>query len=1088
MNPTVELGDGRHHMSGGHRIEITEDGAPVRLVEIDEPVEVGRATGGLVLADTNVSRRHIRLDPGLNGLTVTDLGSKNGTFVNGAPISSETVLRPGNRVRLGSTTIVVVGSEGQSTPAAPRGEAERLVTDAAIIHYTAGSEGHKAASTMATAVRKARRRLAGLGSEPWGLQPDIWLVDPFSAPDHPAELVTDGAVVVAERNEIWIPVTPEAPPEPPERALALLFGARLPAAREFGVLLEGYGLVVAGASDPATQLRTLQLPPLMKSDGDLRTAMSVSFVTYLIHRSSRREFLHFLASAQPGRVDAAAEEAFGAGLPALEEAWRRHLVRASGEVRTGEFMRTSVRYLRPFARKEAEMLLYMLAGLVFTAVYPFVFRRLIDRAIPTGQFSEVLKLLAVLGGAFAVSLAADLRRTWLSAYVSGSVVRHIRMQMFQRLQVLPVGWFARRQQGDVMARLFTDVGVVEGGLSQTLRDGVFQVLTLILSAALLILLNGPLAILVLLGAPLVAVVYRGMAAGAQRRSVAVQEEVGSLASVVAENYSAQPVVKAFGLETSEGKRFDRAAARLFTRDVRLKLYGGLFGVSVNMIVTGLRLVVLGFGGWLVLRGNLTTGGLVAFLSVMGQVVSPVTTLSDIGQRVQAATGALVRINEVLGATPEIADETGATALAPLRRQIRLCDVGFSYDDVSRTLDHVDVTIEAGSRVAFVGPTGAGKSSLLGLMTRYQDPDEGQVLFDGRDIRTATLESLRGQLGTVLQDTFLFHATIRENIAVGFPGATEVDVVAAAQAADLHDFVLTLPQGYDTLVGERGVRLSGGERQRLALARALVRDPRVLLLDEATSALDAGTERRIADTLAKAGRGRTTIAVTHRLTSVADYDRIFVIVSGRVAEQGSHEELLAAGGIYAGLWVTQTGVQTDRPGHNAEPFDLVIALRHLPLFAGLTQHELENVASQLTTMRLTEGEAIAEGGGRLIVIGRGRGQVRAPGITGEPVPIAELGPGGAFGVAALLGRETGAVLTAVEPMDLFVLEDDALRVIATTLRPVGEALCGVGTGPHPETGSTEGRRLSRTTIGPLRELEGAARSGANSAHSPEPTRL
>src|SRR5581483_6382336 len=306
------------------------------------------------------------------------------------------------------------------------------------------------------------------------------------------------------------------------------------------------------------------------------------------------------------------------------------------------------------------------------------------------------------------------------------------------------------------------------------------------------------------------------------------------------------------LEAREKLRFGRASDRLFAAQRRLTLFGGLFGLSVNMIVTGLRIGILALGGWLILNGHLTIGGLVAFMSLMGEVINPVTVLTGIGQQIQASTGALARINEVLDAEPDVVDRTAGAPLAPLRHEIRLAGVGFAYTPERRTLDGIDITIAAGQRVAFVGPTGAGKSSTLQLIQRFYDPDEGAVLFDGRDIRDAPIESLRAQLGVVFQDTFLFDTTIRENIGMGRPGATDAEIEAAARAAEVHDFILELPRGYDTLVGERG-----GQRQRIAIARALVRNPSVLLIDEATSALDPRTERLITDTLDRVAHGRTT---------------------------------------------------------------------------------------------------------------------------------------------------------------------------------------------------------------------------------------
>jgi len=706
------------------------------------------------------------------------------------------------------------------------------------------------------------------------------------------------------------------------------------------------------------------LPPLANAEGELRSAMARSFVAYIVERDGRDTFLRFLRTAQPGRVDAAARDAFGTGLADLEESWAHKLASTAPTLKTGEFLRLTLRYLRPHTGRQIEISCYMLLGLAFTMVFPFALRRLLDTAIPSGEYRQVADLLIVLSVVLAISMLADLRRAYVSATVSASIVRTVRGEMFDRLQVLSSGWFARSRQGDVLARLFADVAQMESGVSHTLREGMFQVLSLVVSAIVLLLLQPQLGVIVLLAVPLVAIVYRLMAHGAQRRSVAVQEELAGVYGVAAENYAAQPVIKAFALERREGERFGRASARLVARQLRLQLFSGFFGLSVNAIVTTLRLVILALGAWMVMQGDITLGTLVAFTGVVGQAVSPLGVLSGLGQQMQAATGSLRRINEVLEAVPEITDGPDAIELPRLQHEIRLTGVDFSYIPGHETLHDIDCTIPAGGRVAFVGPTGAGKSSLLQLLQRLYDVDAGSVLFDGVDVRTATVASLRSQIGVVFQDSMMFNTTIRENIALAKPGATDAEVEAAARSAELHDEIVAMPTGYDTTVGERGARLSGGQRQRLAIARALVRDPSVLLLDEATSALDPRTERLIADTLQRAAVGRTTIAVTHRIASISDYDRIFVMADGSIAEQGTHAELVAAGGLYADLWAEQTGVHVateprppDRPERARRrartTFTLPIGDRRTPA------HAREPEAMQLaqpTPFVLTEADA------------------------------------------------------------------------------------------------------------------------------------
>ncbi|MCB0992707.1 MAG: ABC transporter ATP-binding protein, partial [Acidimicrobiales bacterium] len=827
--------------------------------------------------------------------------------------------------------------------------------------YRPGSHGESLAGSYLKACRKARRNLAGIGSESWGNTVVVWLVDPFTDPAT-GDTVVEGSVIDDSANEIWMAVSPEAPPEDPHRPMILLFGAALPAGADLDLLLEGFGLHLAGTEQAPDALAGLQMPPLEHASGDLRTAMALSWVRFLLARENEDIFRQLLASPA-GQVESRFQELYGTTSTALEMQWHYGAIEEQHDVKAGEFLRLSLKYLKPYKARQAEIFVYMLLSLAFTAAFPFVSRRLFDDALPSGEFGQVATLLGLLGGAFVVSLLAGLRQTYQSAWVSGAVVRDIRAQMFDRLQRLPEAWHSRYQQGDVLSRMFNDVGQVENGLTTAIGTGIFQGLQLVVSGIIMLTVNFWLGVLVLLGAPIVAFVYKRMAKGAQARSVAVSEASSDLLGVASENNAAGQVVRMFGLAGREGDRFGRASERLFGAERRLSLFGGFFGLSVNLIVTLLRLAVMGIGAWLIIEGRFTIGGLVAFLGVMGDVLTPVTSLTTLGQGIQASMGSLVRINEVLDATPEGADDSGKTQLKPLERDITLTGVAFSYGPEKRVLDGVDCTIEAGTKVAFVGPSGSGKSTVLRLLMRQWDPEEGAILFDGTDIRTATLASLRDQMGVVFQDPFLFDTTVRENIAMGRPGATEAEIIAAAEAAEIDSFIGNLPRGYDTLVGQRGSNLSGGQRQRVSIARALVRNPSILLLDEATSALDPQTERAINQTLDRVAHKRTVISITHRLTSVTGYDKIFVVDNGSIVESGSHEQLVAMGGLYAHLWSEQTGAPVER----ATAFDAVSALAKVSLFADLGPEALAGVAARLTTFDLAAGETIAEGGGRLLLI-------------------------------------------------------------------------------------------------------------------------
>ncbi len=930
--------------------------------------------------------------------------------------------------------------------------------DGVEVRYRPGTAGERAARSMAAAATRARRRLAGVGSEPEVATAVIYLDDPFPDPERPARLVTEGSVVDAADGEVWMVATPESPPEDPHRPLALLFGAGLPAADAVELLLEGYGLHLGEAPDTRARLREVALPPLHRLAGELRTAAAVDYVRFLLEREGEEAFRKLLASPH-GQVEHSFRELYGLTSAALEAAWRKEVAAGEPEVETGKFLRVSLRYLRPYWLRELEILAYMLLSLAFTAAFPFVSRRLFDNAIPSGEFSEVVTLLTVLGVAFTISLVAGLRQAHVSASVSSAVGRDLRAEMFDRIQVLPASWFHRYPQGDVLSRLFSDVGAVQSSLSDTIGQGIYQTLTLAVAATIMLTINLPLGLVVLAGAPLVAVVYKAMARGARERSLDTRQENSALLTIAAENYSANPVVKMFGLRAREANRFGRQAGRLYRSQRRLSLFGGLFGLSVNMIVTVLRLGVLGFGAWLILEDEFTIGGLVAFLAIMGDVISPVTSLTSLGQSIQAASGALLRVEEVLDAAPEPGDD-GKPELPRLEHALQLVDVSFSYAADRRILEGIDARIPAGANAAFVGPSGSGKSTVLRLIMRLYEPDEGAIEVDRVDVATASMRSLRDQIGVVFQDPFLFDTTIRENIALGKPGATEAEIRAAADAAELDETIAGFDRGLDTLVGQRGGNLSGGQRQRVAIARALIRNPRMLLLDEATSALDPVTERQISDTLRRVGADRTVVAITHRLTSITDYDPIFVVAGGRLVEHGSHEELLTIGGTYARMWAEQTGAEL----RERAPFDAAEALGRVVLFRDLDREARADIAGRLRAFVLQPGEEIGEAGRRLVLVAKGRADVLKPTLGGDLAPASEVGIGDAFGVRSILGQGDGARLRAIERVTLLELDNAVLDGVAARHPEVARLLDDVTPGSG---GPAAGRRLASANFASAR---------------------
>lgn len=1042
-------------------IDISSPHGPDRRVSITDRVSFGREGVAVVLSDPSVSRRHVAVEPDPHGpgVIVTDLGSRNGTRVNSKALRGPTVASSGDRIELGDTVLTVVAPVAMTTPDS------RRVRDGVRVEARAGTPAGRVRGDVEEHAARAWKRLVGLLPEGTRVEPLIRLVDPFPDPSDPGRTIGSGSVIDDERNEIWSVATAEVAPDEPGRTLARLVAHHLQLGPDddISMLLEGYGLHASGVPNTDGIVRNLGTVPPSRATADARSVGAVSFVRFLLDRESEENFRTLLRTTKATELDAALNKLFGRGLAGLEQAWQNRLsATASGDVKPRQFLSLALRYLRPYRWKQVEIFAYMVLGLSFSAVLPFVSKSLFDDAIPSGKFSRVVTQLLVLAGAFAVSLLATLRQTWCSAIVSGSVVRDLREQMFQRLQFLPLSWFGRYQQGEVISRMFNDVRAVEGGLSQIVGAGISQVLALILSTVIMMRVQPVLGAVVLVAVPFVALIYRRMSAGALARSLILQEEQSSLLSLTAENYSAQPVVKLFGLHGWEQLRFTRAGARAMRAERRVTMFGGLFGLSVNSVLTILRLVVLGLGSWLILHDRLSLGGLVAFLGVMGEVISPATSLTQLGQTVQRSGGSLLRINEILETETE-EDDPNKPLLSALQNSLTLENVTFTYQPgTPPALVDLTCSIAAGSKVAFVGPSGSGKSTILRLLMRLDEPTSGRITFDGTDIRERSIASLRSQLGVVLQESFLFNASIRDNIALGAltgeshdanPSATDAEIAEAAAAAEIDEFIRALPQGYATPVGDRGGRLSGGQRQRVSIARAILRKPRVLLLDEATSALDPATERQINATLDRVGADRTTIAITHRLTSVTNFDRIFVIDAGRLVEEGTHSELLKLGGTYAHLWYEQTGEAP--PQTQKDVFDARAALAAVAMFGDLPPEALDEVVARLSPITLREGDEVSEDQGDLWLVESGHPTVLVP-SAGTFVPAGDLETGDVFGLAALLGDPQGRRLRASLGTQLLQLRGwsvDALCARYPSLRPQNRT---------EHDGPPRGTRITRVT--------------------------
>ena len=545
-----------------------------------------------------------------------------------------------------------------------------------------------------------------------------------------------------------------------------------------------------------------------------------------------------------------------------------------------------------------------LLGLAF----PLIVGYLLDAAF-VRQSREVLDRIAIgLVVLFTVQAVLNYIQTYFLSAVGERVVAGLRKELFAKLLEMPPGFFAERRTGELTSRLTTDIGLLQGVLSHQIAEFSRQVLALIGGIALLTLMQPRLTLTALGVVPLVigSALYFGRRL--RRMTVGVQDKVADATAAAEEAFSQIRTVQSFVQEPAERQRYgDRIAASVKAALVRAQLRGVFFGVLTFSTFIGI-VFVLWQGGLLVLEGQLTPGELVQFLLYTITIAAAIGALASFFSSYQEAVGAAERVFEILEMHPAVADPDSPAVLpAPVQGSVDFENVSFRYQrspSLPWILEDINLHCAPGEIVALVGPSGAGKTTLVSLLPRFWDVDRGRVLLDGIDVRSLRLADLRAAIGIVPQDPALFSGTIRENIAYARPGASQAEVESAARAAHAHEFIERLPLGYDTVVGERGVKLSGGQRQRIAIARAILKNPAVLILDEATGNLDTESERLIEDALGKLLVGRTTLIIAHRLSTVRRADRLVVLDHGRIVEEGSHAELLAVGGLYARLYQRQ----------------------------------------------------------------------------------------------------------------------------------------------------------------------------------------
>jgi ATP-binding cassette subfamily B protein len=668
----------------------------------------------------------------------------------------------------------------------------------------------------------------------------------------------------------------------------------------------------------------------------------------------------------------------------------------------------------------------------FTIVFYYGVKLLIDAAVAGGDQGMIVRLTAGLGAFYLVTTVANVAREYLLTGVEVRLATDLRLSMLTHLQQLGLDYHQQAQHSDLLARFSTDVTAIKNALTKSLPTVIRYGLQVTAAMVLLFFLEWRLALIVLLALGLTAMAVRILAVRAHRLGPQHTRDQAAVLATVQELITGHLVFKVFGFQRYALERFERQLARLAVSGARDSVHHRMITRAIESAAALTQLIVGAVGVWLIVNQALTVGTLAAFIGLLGVLGTALIRFALGLPDWLSSAGALRRVDALLAERPAVTDAPDATPLPPVAREIRFDRVSFRYADDQFAAHDVSFAISAGQWIALVGRNGSGKSTLLSLMLRLWDPQEGKITIDGHDLRAVTHDSLYAQFGVVFQEVLLLNTTVLENIRLGRPEATDAEVEAAAGAARIHDAIVALPRGYDTIVGEHGRYLSGGQRQRIALARALVRDPRVLILDEATSALDPATETAFNETLEQLTMTHTVIAVTHRLTSVVHADHIFLLDGGRLVEQGTHKDLLALGGVYHNLWNKQAGFIISKDGREARV--ATQRLRQIPLFGTLDDAHLALLADQFTSVWAGAGQVVIEEGDigdTFYLIVRGTADVVRM-HEGAERRIDTLQDGDYFGEMALLSETSRtATVRARTPCLLLTLARDQFNDLVSS---------------------------------------------------------
>ena len=515
--------------------------------------------------------------------------------------------------------------------------------------------------------------------------------------------------------------------------------------------------------------------------------------------------------------------------------------------------------------------------------------------------SRMTDMITVFLGLVVLQGFCSMGHSYLTAWISQRIIADFRRHLFAHLHTLSVSFFSRRRTGELLSRLMNDVTVVQSVVTETPIDSAKQLVTFVGGITFLLMMNWRLCLLILILLPLLVLVAKVFGRRLKSLSTSIQDHTAAMSTLIEEVISGIRIVKSFVQTQREETRFAAQVEQTLALTMRKAGVMAVFIPVISLLTFSAAAAVLWYGGRQVIDGSVSPGDLFAFVLFAGILIGPFSSAARVFAQIREAQGATQRVFEILDTGSEVSDSPTATTLSSVSGHIRVEHIGFAYDPRQPVLMDISFEAKPGELIAIVGPTGAGKTTVMNLLHRFYDPTEGHITIDGEDLRQVTMDSWYRQIALVPQETILFGGTILDNIRYGDEKASQEEVVAASRAAHAHDFIMSFPDQYQTIVGEKGINVSGGQRQRIAIARAIVKNPRILLLDEATSALDSESERLVQEALEQLMKGRTTFVIAHRLTTIQRADRILVLNKGRLVETGTHAELMDHKGLYQYLY-------------------------------------------------------------------------------------------------------------------------------------------------------------------------------------------